>query len=104
MLIVLCFLRIIVAQVGIAGSTRLGQGVVLGGQAGVADHATIGDGVQVGAQSGVKGDIEPGAILFGSPAQPIQHTIKQGLLIQKLPELFKEVKKLKNQLSEKNNA
>lgn len=86
---------LLAAQVGIAGSTKIGKGVVMGGQVGVADHATIGDGVQVGAQSGVKGDVDPGAVLFGSPAQPIQDTLKQIFLIRRLPEIFKDVKALK---------
>jgi UDP-3-O-[3-hydroxymyristoyl] glucosamine N-acyltransferase len=35
---------VIVAQVGISGSTRLGRSVVLGGQAGLVGHITLGDG------------------------------------------------------------
>jgi UDP-3-O-[3-hydroxymyristoyl] glucosamine N-acyltransferase len=90
---------LIVAQVGIAGSTKLGRGVVLAGQVGVADHAVIGDGAQVGAQSGIKGEVKPGEVLFGSPAQPVQETIRQGLLVRKLPELFRDMKKLKESLT-----
>jgi UDP-3-O-[3-hydroxymyristoyl] glucosamine N-acyltransferase len=86
------------AQVGVAGSTTIGAGVVFGGQVGVADHVHVGNGVQVGAQSGIKGDVEPNAVLFGSPAQPIQDTLKQHVLIRKLPELFKEFKQLKEKL------
>ena len=35
---------IIVGQVGLAGSVKLGAGVVLGGQSAVRDHITLGDG------------------------------------------------------------
>lgn len=90
---------LITGQVGIAGSSKIGKGVVMGGQVGVADHVTVGDGVQVGAQSGIKNDVEPGVILFGSPAQPIQEAIKQMLLVRRLPELFKDVKKLKEKFT-----
>jgi len=86
---------LLVAQVGIGGSTRIGTGVVLAGQVGVADHVTIGDGAQVGAQSGLKEDVPDKAVLFGSPAQPFQDTVRQMLLIRRLPELFKQVKELK---------
>lgn len=86
---------ILVAQVGIAGSSRLGQGVVLAGQVGVADHVKIGDGAQVGAQSGIKDDIPPKGVFFGSPAQPIVDAMKQMALFRRLPELFKDVKRLK---------
>ncbi len=89
---------LLVAQSGVAGSSKLGGGVVLAGQVGVADHVTIGDGAQIGAQSGIKEDVKPGAVMFGSPAQPLQETIKQMLLVKRLPELFKEIKKLKELL------
>ncbi len=89
---------LLAAQVGVAGSTTIGAGVVFGGQVGVADHVHVGDGVQVGAQSGIKNDVEPNVVLFGSPAQPIQDTLKQHVLIRKLPELFKEFKQLKEKL------
>src|SRR5262249_27037459 len=48
---------ILVAQVGISGSSRLGRGVVLAGQVGVADHVSVGDGALIGAQAGVPSDV-----------------------------------------------
>lgn len=92
---------LLVAQVGIAGSAKIGQGVVLAGQVGVADHLRVGDGAQVGAQSGLREDVKPGAVMFGSPAQPIQETLKQIASIKKLPGLFKEIKKLKDMVSKR---
>ena len=44
---------IIVAQVGISGSTKIGSNVTLAGQVGVVGHIEIGDNVMVGAQAGV---------------------------------------------------
>jgi UDP-3-O-[3-hydroxymyristoyl] glucosamine N-acyltransferase len=89
---------LLAAQVGVAGSTTIGAGAVFGGQVGVADHVNVGAGVQVGAQSGIKSDVEPNAVLFGSPAQPIQDTLKQHVLVRRLPDLFKEFKQLKEKL------
>jgi UDP-3-O-[3-hydroxymyristoyl] glucosamine N-acyltransferase len=86
---------LLVAQVGIAGSCTLGKGVVMGGQSGVADHMTIGDGAQIGGQTGVIQDAEPGAVLFGTPAQPIKDAMKQAVLLKRLGDLFADVKKLK---------
>ncbi len=43
---------IVVAQVGISGSTRLGKGVIIGGQAGLVGHIQIGDHVMIAAQIG----------------------------------------------------
>lgn len=94
-------LCLLAAQVAVAGSSTLGNGVVFGGQVGVADHATVGDGVQAGGQSGLTGTIPAGSILFGSPAQPIQETIRQTLLVRRLPDLFKDVKILKEKIQGK---
>lgn len=85
---------LLVAQVGIAGSTKIGKRVTLAGQVGVADHVHVGDGAQVGAQSGIREDVPPGAVLFGTPAQPLQETLRQFLLIRRLPDLFDRIKKL----------
>ncbi|MCK7511157.1 MAG: hypothetical protein MZV70_48580 [Desulfobacterales bacterium] len=62
---------IVVAQVGISGSTQLGKGVIIGGQAGIVGHIRIGDGVMVAARSGVHKDVPPGQIVAGHPTCPI---------------------------------
>lgn len=74
---------ILVAQTGIAGSCTLGDYVVCGGQVGLADHLNIGSGVQIGAQSGVMRDIEPGAIVMGSPTVPFKDFMRQVAFLQK---------------------
>lgn len=87
---------LLVAQVGIAGSAKIGKGVVVGGQAGVGDHVTVGEGSRIGGQSGVKQDVPPGSVLWGTPTQPLQDVLRQYVLLKRLPELFKDVKKLKD--------
>ena len=74
---------ILVAQTGIAGSCTFGDYVVCGGQTGFADHLNIGSGAQVGAQSGVMRDIEPGAIVMGSPTVPFKDFMRQVAFLQK---------------------
>ena len=44
---------IIAAQVGIAGSTKIGKNVKIGGQVGIAGHLIIGDNVAIAGKSGV---------------------------------------------------
>lgn len=56
---------------GIAGSTTIGDGVMIGGASGINGHITIGDGVQIAAMSGVVGDIPPKAKYGGIPARPM---------------------------------
>ena len=89
---------LLVSQVGVAGSTELGNNVVLGGQVGVVGHIKIGDGVQVGAQSGLMSDVEPGKVMFGSPARAHRESFKLQALYGKLPELFDAVKKMQKKL------
>lgn len=74
---------ILVAQTGIAGSCTFGDYVVCGGQTGFADHLNIGSGAQVGAQSGVMRDIEPGAIVMGTPTVPFKDFMRQVAFLQK---------------------
>ena len=78
---------IIVAQVGISGSTQLGKGVLIGGQAGIVGHIRIGDGVMAAAQSGVHKDIPPGRIVAGSPHMPHREWLKMEACLPKLPEM-----------------
>jgi UDP-3-O-[3-hydroxymyristoyl] glucosamine N-acyltransferase len=61
---------VVVAQVGIAGSTVLEDFVQVGGQAALAGHLRVGKAARIGAQAGVMSDVPPGAALVGSPAQP----------------------------------
>jgi len=62
---------LVVAQAGIAGSTRLGNYVVLGGQVGLAGHLKIGNRASVGAQSGVMTNIPDGEKWLWTQPSPI---------------------------------
>lgn len=85
---------IIVAQVGISGSTKLGASVILGGQAGLVGHITIGDNVMVAAQSGVREDVAPGQIVSGSPNMPHGNWLRTQACLPRLPEMRKTVNSL----------
>lgn len=61
---------VIVALVGISGSTRLEDMVMVGGQTGFAGHLRVGAGARIAAQSGVHRDVPAGAEMGGSPALP----------------------------------
>lgn len=75
---------IIVAQTGIAGSSKIGSYSVLGGQVGVAGHITIGEQSQVAAQSGVIKDVEPKSIIGGTPSVPVKDWHRQSIIMKKL--------------------
>jgi len=89
---------LLVAQVGISGSTVIGKRVVLAGQAGVAGHIEIGNGAVVGAQAGVVKSVPPGEIVSGYPARPHRKALKTQALLVKIPELVERVKELENRV------
>jgi UDP-3-O-[3-hydroxymyristoyl] glucosamine N-acyltransferase len=91
-------LSILVAQVGISGSTKLGAGVIAAGQVGIIGHLTIGDGAKLAAQCGVISDVEPGATLLGSPAIPKGEHLRAQVAMRRLPELMKKVRELEKKL------
>ena len=75
---------VIVAQVGISGSTVLEDFVRVGGQAAMAGHLRIGQGAEIGAQSGVISDVARGARVLGSPAQPKREFFRQIAMLKKM--------------------
>lgn len=91
---------LLVSQVGIAGSTVLGHHVVMGGNSGVADHVTVGDMVMVGAKGGVTNDVPDNAILAGFPAIPRERWLRQNALLHRLPDMHKDLKRMKKEIQE----
>ena len=89
---------IIISQVGLAGSVELGDGVVLAGQVGVGDHIKIGSRAVITARSGIMSDVEPGAVMFGTPARPHMQGLRMQALLAKLPEMYAAIKELKKKL------
>ena len=67
----------IVSQVGISGSTVIGDNVVIGGQAGISGHLKIGNNVQIGGGSGVIKNIPDNSKVMGYPATDIKNFIKE---------------------------
>ena len=91
-------LSILVAQVGISGSTKLGAGVIAAGQVGIVGHVSIGDGAKLGAQCGIMSDVEPGVTLMGSPAMKKGEYLRVEVALRRLPELMKKVRELEKKL------
>ena len=78
---------LIVAQVGISGSVRFEDHVVVGGQAGLPVPQS-GKGAKIAGQAGITKDVEAGAFMKGNPALPFQLAQRISVLQRKLPELF----------------
>lgn len=61
---------LIVSQVGVSGSTRLGNRVTLAGQVGTVGHVTLGDDVTVLGKGGVTKDVPAAGVYAGMPLKP----------------------------------
>lgn len=86
--------NILVSHVAIGGSAVLEDYVMLAGQVGVAPYAKIGKEAKVAAKSGVVGEIPPKAEVAGIPAIEANIWRKAVVIFKKLPELYKELKKI----------
>jgi UDP-3-O-[3-hydroxymyristoyl] glucosamine N-acyltransferase len=89
---------IIVAQVGLAGSTTVERGAVIMGQAGAAGHLTIGEGAVVGPQSGLHKDVRAGTRVLGSPQREERGFHKVMAALTRLPELLRRVRAIERRL------
>lgn len=88
------------SQVGIAGSTKVGEWCMFGGQVGIAGHIRIGDKVNLGAQSGVPGSIKDGQQLIGTPPMEMKPYFKAQAVFRRLPEMYAELNALRKEVEE----
>jgi UDP-3-O-[3-hydroxymyristoyl] glucosamine N-acyltransferase len=91
---------LLVAQVGIAGSTSIGHHATVAGQVGVAGHLKIGDNVTIAAKAGVMSDIADQQTMIGIPAMPAQQARRVYSIFTQLPELIQRLKQLEQQVEE----
>lgn len=89
---------IIVAQVGISGSTKLGRHVTLAGQVGVVGHLEIGDDVIVAAQSGIPKSLPEKSVVAGSPAVDQTLWKKSQIALHRLPDALKTIRALERRI------
>lgn len=92
---------LLVAQSGVAGSSRLGARVILGAQSGVSGHLKIGDDVMVLGQAGVMNDVAAGEKVAGTPAMPATEFFRTVVRVSKLDELAKKLKSLERLIAPK---
>jgi UDP-3-O-[3-hydroxymyristoyl] glucosamine N-acyltransferase len=91
---------VLAAQAGLAGSTKLGRGVWVGGQAGFAGHLEVGDKAIITAQSATSHDVPPGAMISGSPAFDNAAWLRATAIFSKLPDLQKRVRELEKEIAQ----
>lgn len=88
------------AQVGVAGSTKVGKWCMFGGQVGLAGHLTVGDKVMLGAQSGVPNNLEGNQTLIGTPPMPQMRYFRSQAIFQKLPDMYSQLSSLQKRIDD----
>ena len=96
--------NVIVAQTGIAGSTKVGDHNQIGGQVGIAGHLTIGNKVRIAAQSGIGSSLADGVTVQGSPAFTIGEYKRSHIIFRRLPDLNKRIEAMERELAELRKA
>ena len=84
----------LMAGVGVAGSTRLGNDVILAGHVGVTDHLTIADGARIAAKSAVFGDIPAHASFSGHPARPHRQFLRAQAALYRLAPIVSDLERI----------
>jgi UDP-3-O-[3-hydroxymyristoyl] glucosamine N-acyltransferase len=90
-------LCLLMAQVGIAGSARIEDGVIMGGHAAVTGHVTIGAWARLAGKSGAISDVPAGETWSGYPARPHKEALRSSAALLKLPALLRRIEKLLEQ-------
>ncbi|PLX66774.1 MAG: UDP-3-O-(3-hydroxymyristoyl)glucosamine N-acyltransferase [Denitrovibrio sp.] len=90
---------ILVGQCAIAGSSELGDYVMMGARAGVVDHVKVCSKTMIAGGCGVMSDIEKPGIYGGLPHTTRKGWMREVALIRDLPNIVKRITEL-----EKNNA
>ena len=90
---------ILCAQVGIAGSTKVGEWCLFAGQVGVPNGLTIADHVTLGAKRSVTGSLlKPGETYMGYPHLTPRQWRRGHVIFRELPELATQVRQLQKQV------
>ena len=92
---------VLCAQVGIAGTTKIGEWCTFTGQVGVAGHINVADHTTLGAQSGVPGNIrKPGQTLMGYPAIDAKAWSRSAAVYKTLPDMAVQLRALQKEVEE----
>lgn len=88
------------AQMGIAGTSRVGSGCFLAGQVGIKDHIVIGNNVKIGSKSGIDKNVPDNEVRMGYPALPGIQFHRTAAVIKDLPNIARTVRELERALKE----
>lgn len=92
---------VMAAQVGVAGSSKVGANCMIGGQVGIAGHIEVGDRVAVGAQTGIPKSVPSDSRIMGSPAVPWGDFARLAAAWRRLPEALRTLDRLEKTINPK---
>lgn len=96
--------NILCAQTGLAGSTKTGRNVMMGGQVGVVGHLEICPFTMIATRGGVSKSITQSGKYAGSPILPLAEYNKMKVHTRKIASLFKQVQDLAKELKDLKNG
>ncbi len=88
------------AQMGIAGTSRVGSGCFLAGQVGIKDHIVIGNNVKIGSKSGIDKNVPDNEVRMGYPALPGIQFHRTAAVVKDLPAIARTVRELERAVKE----
>jgi UDP-3-O-[3-hydroxymyristoyl] glucosamine N-acyltransferase len=93
---------VVAAQTGFSGGVVVEDYAVIGGQVGIGDKARIETRATLGSGCGVLTSkiVRSGETVWGTPARPLRQHLEQLANLARLPELRREVAKMKRRLIE----
>ena len=92
---------VIAAQTGISGSVVIEDDVIVAGQAGFADHVRVQKGAAIAAKTVIAtGKIVRPGVWCGMPARPLDEFKTLNAYYGRLPEMWQEIKELRERIRE----
>lgn len=85
--------------VAVAGSSKVGDRVVMGGQSGLTDNAFIGDDAVIGAGTKLLSSVPAGSAMLGYPGVKMETHIEIYKASRRLPRLARDVRTLQKDVS-----
>ncbi len=91
--------NIFVSQSGMAGSSKTGRHVVLGGQAGITGHISITNNVMIAAKSGISKSLEKSGNYGGHPAIPFEDHNRKSVHLKNIERYVQKIKALEDKVT-----
>lgn len=89
---------VVVAQTGIAGSTKIGKRVFIGGQAGLVGHIEVCDGAMIASKGGVSKSLTKPGLYRGEPVEPIAEYSKKKVHLRRIAKYAEKIAELEKRL------